>query len=91
MSVICQCCSCQGVIVHSSDCAVHNEPAQLTGACTCGAAKKVRAIIDGISVFDVEQQAHNIPSTPCPGCGEVSVVVPLCPQCKIMSNNSNFM
>ena len=37
---ICQCDACRGVIVHASDCAVHNEPAQLNGACTCGANKR---------------------------------------------------
>lgn len=34
--------------------------------------------------------SHNSESAPCPGCGEL-VVVELCPSCKVMADNSNFM
>ena len=32
----CQCSACENGIIHSSDCAVHNEPAMLNGKCDCG-------------------------------------------------------
>lgn len=33
----CGCPACQGELKHSSDCAVHNMPAEPNGPCTCGA------------------------------------------------------
>lgn len=35
-SKICECKECRGYVVHSSDCAVHNEPAMKNGKCDCG-------------------------------------------------------
>jgi hypothetical protein len=32
----CQCNACKNGITHSSDCAVHNEPAYINGPCDCG-------------------------------------------------------
>jgi hypothetical protein len=35
----CQCPECQ-VVLHTSDCAVHNEPAYPKGECNCGTQRK---------------------------------------------------
>lgn len=35
----CQCPECK-VVLHSSDCALHNEPAHPNGKCNCGAQRK---------------------------------------------------
>ena len=35
----CQCPECK-VVLHASDCAVHNEPAYPNGKCNCGAQRK---------------------------------------------------
>ena len=53
---ICQCDACRGVIVHRSDCAVHNEPALLNAACDCGASKRAAEVL-GV-VADNTQQVH---------------------------------
>jgi hypothetical protein len=33
----CQCSACRDGVIHASDCAVHNMPAQPNGRCDCGA------------------------------------------------------
>lgn len=33
-------------VVHSSDCAVHNEPAYPAGPCNCGPGRLLRALVD---------------------------------------------
>jgi len=35
----CECGYCLGYITHSSDCAVHNEPAEPNGECNCNVLK----------------------------------------------------
>jgi hypothetical protein len=32
----CQCPACYSGLIHASDCAVHNAPAEPIGACDCG-------------------------------------------------------
>jgi hypothetical protein len=39
---VCQCNSCQGIIVHDSDCACHDKD---NDACTCGAAPVARMVL----------------------------------------------
>lgn len=41
----CQCPACIDGVIHSSDCAVHNMPAEPNGLCSCGAVD-VRGIMD---------------------------------------------
>lgn len=36
----CQCPACHSGLIHSSDCAVHNAPAEPIGACDCGALER---------------------------------------------------
>lgn len=34
------CPACKDGIIHKSDCAVHNEPAERNGKCNCGALRR---------------------------------------------------
>lgn len=40
--VHCQCSECKGGVIHTSDCAVHNEPAMQKGSCDCGVSTRIR-------------------------------------------------
>jgi hypothetical protein len=49
---------------------------------------------DFVSFDDIKEflkTFDNTQSAPCPGCGECFVAIPLCPDCKVMANNANFM
>jgi hypothetical protein len=40
----CQCDACKDGVIHSSDCAVHNEPTEPAGTCSCGAERRAKVL-----------------------------------------------